>query len=207
MKVLLINGSPRKEGNTATALAEVARQLAKEGIETEIMWIGNAPIRGCAACGQCAAKALGRCIFDDDVCNRISEKFAQVDGLIVGSPVYYGQPNGALLSVLQRAFYSNAASISGKPAAAIAVCRRGGASAAFESLNMPFHLLNMPVISSQYWNIVYGRTPGEASNDSEGMQTMRTLARNMAWQLKCTQGKPAPGRPADEEKATMSFIR
>ncbi|MBO7324046.1 MAG: flavodoxin family protein, partial [Bacteroidales bacterium] len=116
MKVLLINGSPRKEGNTATALAEVAKQLAKEGIETEIMWIGNAPIRGCAACGQCAAKALGRCIFDDDVCNRISEKFAQVDGLIVGSPVYYGQPNGALLSVLQRAFYSNAASISGKPA-------------------------------------------------------------------------------------------
>ena len=112
MKVLLINGSPRKEGNTATALAEVAKQLAKEGIESEIVWIGNKPIRGCAACGQCAAKGLGRCVFDDDVCNRISEKFASANALIVGSPVYYGQPNGALLSVIQRAFYSNGASIS-----------------------------------------------------------------------------------------------
>lgn len=207
MKVLLVNGSPRKQGNTATALAEVAEQLAKEGIESEVMWIGNGPIRGCVACGQCSARGLGRCVFDDDVCNLISEKFAEVDGLIVGSPVYYGQPNGALLSVIQRAFYSNGANIAGKPAAAIAVCRRGGATAAFEALNMPFQMMNMPVVTSQYWNIAYGRAAGEASQDSEGMQTMRTLARNMAWLLKCTNGTPAPGRPKDEEWAAMHFVR
>ena len=207
MKVLLINGSPRKEGNTATALAEVAKQLAKEGIESEIVWIGNKPIRGCAACGRCVAHGLGRCVFDDDVCNRISEKFADVNALIIGSPVYYGQPNGALLSVIQRAFYSNGANISGKPAASIAVCRRGGATAAFESMNMPFQMMNMPVVTSQYWNIVYGRTPGEAAMDKEGMQTMQTLARNMAWLLKSTNGEKAPGRPTDEPWDAMHFIR
>ena len=207
MKVLLINGSPRKEGNTATALAEVAKQLAKEGIESEIVWIGNKPIRGCAACGRCAANGLGRCVFDDDVCNRISEKFADVNALIIGSPVYYGQPNGALLSVIQRAFYSNGANISGKPAASIAVCRRGGATAAFESMNMPFQMMNIPVVTSQYWNIVYGRTPGEAAMDKEGMQTMQTLARNMAWLLKSTNGEKAPGRPTDEPWDAMHFIR
>lgn len=207
MKVLLINGSPRREGNTATALVEVAKQLAHEGIDSEIVWIGNSPIRGCIACNQCATRGLGRCIFDDDVCNRISEKFAEVDGLIVGSPVYYGQPNGALLSVIQRSFYSNGASIAGKPAAAVATCRRGGATAAFEALNMPFQMMNMPVVTSQYWNIVYGRAEGEAALDAEGMQTMRTLARNMAWLLKCTNAQPAPGRPADEPWAAMHFIR
>ena len=207
MKVLLINGSPRKEGNTATALAEVAKQLAKEGIESEIVWIGNKPIRGCAACGRCVANGLGRCVFDDDVCNRISEKFVDVNALIIGSPVYYGQPNGALLSVIQRAFYSKGASISGKPAASIAVCRRGGATAAFESLNMPFQMMNMPVVTSQYWNIIYGRTPGEAALDREGMQTMQTLARNMAWLLKSTNGEKAPGRPTDEPWDAMHFIR
>lgn len=207
MKVLLINGSPRQEGNTALALAEVAKQLAKEGIDSEIVWIGNKPIRGCAACGQCSAKGLGRCAFDDDVCNRISEKFAEANALIVGSPVYYGQPNGALLSVIQRAFYSNGVNISGKPAASIAVCRRGGATAAFESMNMPFQMMNMPVVTSQYWNIVYGRTPGEAAMDKEGMQTMQTLARNMAWLLKSTNGAKAPGRPSDEPWDAMHFIR
>lgn len=207
MKVLLINGSPHKEGNTFIALAEVAKRLATEGIESEIVWIGNKPIRGCVACGQCAAKGLGRCIFDDDICNRISEKFADVNALIVGSPVYYGQPNGALLSVIQRAFYSNGANISGKPAASIAVCRRGGATAAFESLNMPFQMMNMPVVTSQYWNIVYGLGEGEAAMDKEGMQTMQTLARNMAWLLKSTNGEIAPGRPADEPWDAMHFIR
>ena len=207
MKVLLINGSPSKEGNTFIALTEVAKQLAKEGIESEIVWIGNKPIRGCVACGQCAAKGLGRCVFDDDICNRISEKFADANALIVGSPVYYGQPNGALLSVIQRAFYSNGANISGKPAASIAVCRRGGATAAFECLNMPFQMMNMPVVTSQYWNIVYGRSAGEAAMDKEGMQTMQTLARNMAWLLKSTNGEKAPGRPADEQWDAMHFIR
>ena len=207
MKVLLINGSPRQQGNTATALAEVARQLTAEGIESEQVWIGNKPVRGCTACGQCSAKGLGRCVFDDDVCNSISAKFNEADALIIGSPVYYGQPNGALLSIIQRAFYSNGASISGKPAAAIAVCRRGGATATFEALNMPFQMMNMPVVTSQYWNIVYGREPGQAANDTEGMQTMRTLARNMAWLLKCTEGKRAPGRPSDEPWEPMHFVR
>lgn len=207
MKVLLINGSPHQEGNTAIALAEVAKQLALEGIESEIVWIGNKPVRGCIACGQCKAKGLGRCVFDDDVCNKISEKFEGANALIVGSPVYYGQPNGALLSIIQRAFYSNGANISGKPAASIAVCRRGGATAVFESLNMPFQMMNMPVVTSQYWNIVYGRVAGDASMDIEGLQTMRTLARNMAWLLKNTNGEKAPGRPAEELWEAMHFIR
>jgi multimeric flavodoxin WrbA len=207
MKVLLINGSPRKNGNTATALAEVQRQLKEEGIDSELVWIGNKPIRGCCACGQCKAKGSGQCVFDDDICNHISAKFAESDALIVGSPVYYGQPNGALLSIIQRAFYSNGASISGKPAASIAVCRRGGATAVFESLNMPFQMMNMPIVTSQYWNIVYGRAEGEAALDTEGMQTIRTLARNMAWMLRSTDGKPAPGRPADEPWTMLNVIR
>ena len=207
MKVLLINGSPRKEGNTSIALKEVAQQLSKEGIDSEIVWIGNKPIRGCMACGQCKEQALGRCIFNDDICNQISEKFSEADALIVGSPVYYGQPNGALLSIIQRAFFSNGANISGKPAASIAVCRRGGATAVFESLNMPFQMMNMPIVTSQYWNIVYGRAEGDAALDTEGLQTMRTLARNMAWLLKSTNGEKAPGRPNEEPWEAMHFIR
>ena len=170
MKVLLINGSPRKDGNTSIALSEVAKQLAHEGIDSEMVWIGNKPIRGCIACGQCKEQALGRCVFDDDVCNQISAKFTEADALVVGSPVYYGQPNGALLSIIQRAFFSNGANISGKPAASVAVCRRGGATAVFEALNMPFQMMNMPIVTSQYWNIVYGRTPGDAALDTEGLQ-------------------------------------
>ena len=207
MKVLLINGSPRKDGNTSIALSEVAKQLAHEGIDSEMVWIGNKPIRGCIACGQCKEQALGRCVFDDDVCNQISAKFAEADALVVGSPVYYGQPNGALLSIIQRAFFSNGVNISGKPAASVAVCRRGGATAVFEALNMPFQMMNMPIVTSQYWNIVYGRTPGDAALDTEGLQTMRTLARNMAWLLKSTNGAKAPGRPADEVWEMLPFIR
>ena len=207
MKVLLINGSPRQNGNTAIALTEVAKQLTKEGIESEIVWIGNKPIRGCIACGQCKARSLGQCVFDDDICNKISEKFKESNALIVGSPVYNGQPNGALLSIIQRAFYSNGANISGKPAASLAVCRRGGATAVFESLNMPFQMMNMPIVTSQYWNIVYGHTEGDAALDTEGLQTMRTLARNMAWLLKATNGEKASGRPAEEAWEAMHFIR
>ena len=207
MKVLLINGSHRQNGNTAIALTEVAKQLTKEGIESEIVWIGNKPIRGCIACGQCKARSLGQCVFDDDICNKISEKFKESNALIVGSPVYYGQPNGALLSIIQRAFYSNGANISGKPAASLAVCRRGGATAVFESLNMPFQMMNMPIVTSQYWNIVYGHTEGDAALDTEGLQTMRTLARNMAWLLKATNGEKASGRPAEEAWEAMHFIR
>ena len=148
MKVLLINGSSRKNGNTFHALKEVSDTLAAEGIESEIVQIGTKPIRGCIACGQCVVKSLGKCVFDDDICNRISEKMASADALIVGSPVYYGQPNGAVLSLIQRMFFSAGSHVQYKPAAAIAVCRRGGATSAFQTLNMPFQMMNMPVVTS-----------------------------------------------------------
>lgn len=205
MKVLLINGSPRQKGNTYVALSAVAAELEKERIDSEIVWIGNKPVRGCIACNKCGAKP-GACVFNDDICNEISAKYAEADALVVGSPVYYGQPNGALLSIIQRSFYSNGGSIAGKPAAAIAVCRRGGATSAFETLNQPFLMMNMPVIGSQYWNIVYGREPGQAALDTEGIQTVRTLAKNLAWILKATEGNPAPGR-GDEPWEPMHFIR
>ncbi len=205
MKVLIINGSPRQKGNTSIALAEIAKTLMEDGIDSETVWIGNKPVRGCIACNKCGNRP-GACVFNDDICNEISSKYASADALVIGSPVYYGQPNGALLSIIQRSFYSNGANIAGKPAAAVAVCRRGGATAAFETLNLPFQMMNMPVIGSQYWNIVYGREPGQAALDQEGLQTMRALARNMAWLLKATGGKPAPGR-GDEPWAPMHFIR
>ena len=205
MKVLIVNGSPHKTGNTAVALAEIAKQLKTHGISSEIVWIGTKPVHGCIACGKCS-QLDGKCTFDDDVCNSISAKYSTSDALIVGSPVYYGQPNGSLLSIIQRSLYSNGSSIAGKPAAAVAVCRRGGATASFETLNMPFQMMNMPIVTSQYWNIVYGGAPGQAALDAEGLQTMRTLANNMAWLLKSTGGKPAPGR-GDEPWAQMNFIR
>ena len=204
MKVLMINGSPRPKGNTSIALAEIARQLEKNGIESEIVWIGNKPVRGCIACNKCKENP-GACIFNDDICNGISAKINGADALIVGSPVYWGQPNGAVLSIVQRMFYSNGSAFAGKPAAAVAVCRRGGATAAFQCLNMPFQMMNMPVVTSQYWNIVYGREPGQAALDTEGLQTMRTLACNMAALLKATGGKPLP--PREEPWEPMHFIR
>ena len=204
MKVLMINGSPRQKGNTSIALAEIAGQLEKHGIESEIVWIGNKPVRGCVACNSCKSKP-GSCVFDDDVCNGISARMKGADALVVGSPVYWGQPNGAVLSIVQRMLYSNGAAFAGKPAAAVAVCRRGGATAAFQALNMPFQMMNMPLVTSQYWNIVYGREPGQATLDAEGMQTMRTLANNMAALLKATGGKPLP--PREEPWEPMHFIR
>ena len=204
MKVLLINGSPRQRGNTAIALSEIAGQLEKHGIESEIVWIGNKPVRGCIACNSCKDKP-GACVFNDDVCNDISARMNGADALVVGAPVYWGQPNGAVLAIIQRMFYSNGAAFSGKPAAAVAVCRRGGATAAFQTLNMPFQMMNMPVVTSQYWNIVYGREPGQAALDTEGMQTMRTLANNLAALLKATGGKPLP--PREEPWEPMHFIR
>jgi multimeric flavodoxin WrbA len=204
MKVLMINGSPRQKGNTSIALNQIAEQLGKHGIESEIVWIGNKPIRGCIACNTCKEKP-GACVFNDDVCNGISAKMNDADALIVGAPVYWGQPNGAVLAIVQRMFYSNGAAFQGKPAAAVAVCRRGGATAAFQALNMPFQMMNMPVVTSQYWNIVYGREPGQAALDVEGLQTMRTLANNMAALLEATGGKPMPG--SDEPWEPMHFIR
>lgn len=207
MKVLLINGSPRKNGNTFTALSEAARTLEANGIETEIVHIGAKPIRSCIACGQCKASAQGRCVFDDDLCNVVAEKMEKADALVVGSPVYYGQPNGAVLSLIQRLFYSAGSVVQNKPAAAVCVCRRGGATAAFQTLNMPFQMMNMPVVSSQYWNIVYGMTPGQAALDTEGMQTMRTMANNMAWMLKKIHANKKLDYPEREAPQAMHFIR
>ncbi len=206
-KVLLINGSPRKNGNTYIALSEAARTLESNGIATEIVQIGVKPVRGCIACGQCRQKQLGRCVFDDDVCNRISEKLDSVDAIIVGTPVYYGQPNGSVLSLIQRMFFSAGDKVQNKPAAAVCVCRRGGATAAIQTMNMPFLMMNMPLVSSQYWNIVYGREEGEASLDTEGMQTMRTLATNMAWMLSKIHSGETPDYPAREPWTPMHFIR
>ncbi|MBQ7192110.1 MAG: flavodoxin family protein [Paludibacteraceae bacterium] len=207
MKVLLINGSPRKNGNTFIALSEISKTLQAENIDSEIVWIGNKPIRGCVACGTCKVKNNGRCVFDDDVCNSISEKFAQADGFVFGSPVYYGQPNGALLAIMQRAFFSNGAYVQNKPAAVVTVCRRGGATAAFEALQMPLQMMNMPLATSQYWNIAYGREAGQAQQDTEGMQTMRTLAHNLAWMIRGLRGDNAPQLPQREEWQPMNFIR
>ncbi|MBR4518177.1 MAG: flavodoxin family protein [Victivallales bacterium] len=207
MKVLLINGSPHKDGNTSLALAEVAKSLEAEDIETECFWLGNKPVRGCMACYACVSNQLGKCAFDDDVCNCLVERFAVADAFVVGSPTYYGQPAGALLAVLQRAFFSGRAHVEGKPAACVAICRRGGSTAAFQCMNMPFEMLNSLIIGSQYWNVAFGREPGEAAQDSEGMQTMRTLGKNMAWVLKNIHREGAVPLPQREEWQPMHFIR
>ncbi|MCQ2157151.1 MAG: flavodoxin family protein [Bacteroidales bacterium] len=206
MKVLLLNGSPRHDGNTATLLEEVAQQLSKHGIGSEVFNIGSAPVRGCIACGQCHAQGLGKCVFDDDVCNELISKMDECDAIIVGSPVYYGTPAGQVLSVLQRMAYAAGRTMQGKPASAITVCRRGGASAAFQTLQMPFQMLNMPIVTSQYWNIAYGSGKGEVSQDAEGLQTVRTLADNMAYMLKqfATGEEESPKR---EPWITTNFIR
>ena len=206
MKVLLINGSPRANGNTFLALGEIAKQLDKHGVETELVQIGNKPLHCCVACGYCRSNK--HCVFTDDLCNEVIDKLAAADALIVGTPTYYGQPNGGVLSLMQRVFYANGAAAQNKPAAGVAVCRRGGATAALSSLNMMFQLLNMPLVTSQYWNIVYGRDKGEAALDTEGMQTMRTLADNMAWMLRKIHAGGNPDYPQREsEWQGMNFIR
>lgn len=202
-KVLLINGSPRKNGNTFTALSEVAHALDEQGIETEIAWIGNKAIRGCIACGSCKTKGNGQCVFNDDVCNEMIRKMNSADGLVVGSPTYYGTPNGSVLSLIHRMLFAGA-DVENKPAAAVVVCRRGGASAAFQTLQMPFQMKNMPIVTSQYWNIAYGRDEGQAALDTEGMQTMRTLGNNMAWMLKSLKRDEGPER---EQWQPMNYIR
>ena len=206
MKVLLLNGSPHPAGNTAALLAEAANQFAKNGIDSEIYQIGTAPVRGCIACGQCYSNRLGRCFFDDDVCNGLIAKMAECDAIIVGSPVYYGMPSGQVLSVLQRMAYSASSVMQGKPAAVLTVCRRGGASAAFQTLQMPFQMLNMPIVTSQYWNIAYGSGQGDVTQDAEGMQTIRTLADNMAYMLKQFATGTAE-KPTREKGVFTNFVR
>ena len=204
-KVLMINGSPRADGNTFCALQEIATQLEKHGVGSEIIQIGRAPVRSCINCGGC--HQAGECVFDDDLCNTVAKKMSESDALIVGSPVYYGQPNGGVLSLMQRVFYSAGRYVQDKPAAAVAICRRGGATTAFQTMNMMFQMMNMPVVTSQYWNIAYGLGKGQARLDSEGMQTMRTLASNMAWLLEKIHagGSTAPDR--EKQKQFMNFIR
>jgi multimeric flavodoxin WrbA len=205
MKVLLINGSPRENGNTFLALSEVARTLNEEGVETQIVSIGKKPVPGCIACGWCGRE--GRCTFRDDPYYHVMRAVKDgIDGLIIGSPVYYGGPNGSLCALLDRVFYSLGNDLRFKPGASVVVCRRGGASSAFDRLNKYFTILNMPVVSSQYWNMAYGHTPGQVEQDEEGMQTMRTLGRNMAWMLK-RLNLQEEGRPDLEPQLRTNFIR
>ncbi len=201
MRVVLVNGSPHAAGNTARALEEVASAVRADGGEAEIVQIGTKPVRGCVACGACRKR--GRCAFDDDVANEILGKLLTADAVVLGTPVYYAQPNGALLAVMQRVFYAAAGRLRGKPAASVAVCRRGGASAAFQTLNMFFGILGMPVAGSQYWNIAYGAAPGEVASDAEGLQTMRLLGHNLVWMTK----KLSKGVPQPEPFEKTNFIR
>ena len=206
MKVLIVNGSPHAGGNTALALAEVSRTLEGLGVETETLHVGNKAIRGCMACDTCAEK--GKCVFDD-VVNEAAAKLAEADGLVVGSPVYYASPNGTLLSFLDRLFYSTQGLDKRmKAGASVVVCRRGGASASFDALNKYFTICGMPVVSSQYWNSVHGLEQGEAAQDAEGLQTMRTLARNMAFLMHAiADAKDKYGLPEKEAFMWTHFIR
>lgn len=204
MKVVLLNGSPRRNGNTQIALSEVANTLKEYGIDTEIIGIGNKPVRGCIACGKCHNSGI--CVFQDDLYTQVRESLKEADGLIVGSPVYYAGPNGSLCALLDRVFYSCSEYLSFKPAASVAVCRRGGASATFDRLNKYFTISNMPVVSSQYWNSVHGWQKGEAEQDAEGLQVMRTLGRNMAWLLKSLK-ENKENHPELESWTPTNFIR
>jgi len=207
MNVLLINGSPHKNGCTFTALSEIARELKKQGIQTSIFHIGTKAIRGCIACGQC--KETGYCIGSDDPVNECIDLMKAADGIIVGSPVYYASPNGALLALLDRVFYASGVAFAYKPAAAIACCRRGGSTSTFDVLNKYFTISSMPIVSSQYWNQVHGQTPEEVQQDLEGLQIMRTLGRNMAWLLKCIEiaKETVPYPEKEAARHRTNFIR
>ncbi len=205
MKVLLINGSPKERGNTFRALSEVAATLNAEGMETEIVSIGKKAMQGCIACGWCGRE--GKCTFKDDVYYKVWRTVKDgIDGLVVGSPVYYGGPNGSLCALLDRVFYSLSRELQYKPAASVVVCRRGGATAAFDRLNKYFTMTNMPLVSSQYWNIAYGQTPGQVELDEEGMQTMRTLGRNMAWMIRGLNASEN-ALPKEEQRVWTNFIK
>lgn len=205
MKVLMLNGSPNANGNTAIALKEMENVFMAEGIETETIQLGDKTIRSCVACGACAT--LGRCAMDDIV-NDIAAKLEQSDGLVIGSPVYYGSANAPLVAVLDRLFFSSACDKTMKVGAAICAARRGGLTATFDQLNKYFTISGMPVAAGQYWNGVHGLTPGECLQDPEGMQMMRTLARNMAFLIKSIAlGKETYGLPAREKGVMTNFIR
>ena len=205
MKVIMLNGSPKANGNTAAALSEMEKIFAQEGVETEIIHVGNMPIRSCVACNKCGE--TGKCVFDDIV-NEVAEKFKQADGLVVGSPVYYASANATLVALLTRLFYSSNFDKTMKVGAAVVAARRGGLSSTFDELNKFFTISGMPVASSQYWNSIHGAAPGEAQQDAEGLQIMRTLARNMSFLMKAIQlGKEKYGLPEKERHKWTNFVR
>ncbi len=205
MKVLMLNGSPRKDGNTSVALREMEKIFKEDGFEVEIIRVGSLDIRGCIACGTCASK--GKCVFDDEV-NEIAPKFEECDGLVVASPVYYASANATMIALLDRLFYSTHFEKRMKVGASVAVARRGGCSATYDELNKYFAISGMPIATSQYWNSVHGMKPGEAEYDAEGLQTMRTLARNMGFLMKCIAlGTDAFGLPEKEDMERTNFIR
>ena len=205
MKVLMINGSPREKGNTAIALDEMKNVFEAEGVETEIVQVGNKNVRGCVACGRCAK--LGKCVFDDIV-NELAPDFEAADGLVIASPVYYASANATLIALLDRLFYSSRFDKTMKVGASVVCARRGGCSATFDELNKYFTISGMPVASSRYWNSIHGRAPGEADEDGEGKQTMRTLARNMAFLMKSIAlGKEKFGLPEKETPIRTNFIK
>lgn len=201
MHVLLLNGSPNAEGCTFTALSEIAATLKAETITSEIFQLGKKPVRGCVACGVCGER--GECAFQDDVLPALVEAVKRADGIVIGSPVYYAGPNGALCALLDRLFFSAGSLLKFKPGAAVVSCRRGGASASFDRLNKYFTINQMPVVSSQYWNSVHGFTPDDVRKDAEGLQTMRTLAHNMARMLRMEAATPK--RTDEEEHLWTSF--
>lgn len=206
MKVLLINGSPKKDGNTAFALNQMVEVFQSEDFETEIIQVGSQLIRGCTGCGSCYK--LGRCVFDD-VVNETATKLQNADGLVLGSPVYYASPNGTLLSFLDRLFYSSGSIDKRmKVGASVVVARRGGCTASMDVLNKYFTISQMPVASSTYWNIIHGAKPGEASQDGEGIRTVRNLAKNMVFLMRSVaMGKDSIGLPEPEKKVFTNFIR
>lgn len=207
MKILMINGSPHKSGCVNLALEEMQKAFSQEGIESEIIYLGTKPIQGCIACGHCYES--GKCVFDNDEVNKVIEKLDDCAGLVIGSPVYYSGPSSQIQAFLDRLFYAGGEKMRGKLAASVVSCRRGGASATFERLNQYFLMSDMIVVGSQYWNQIHGNKPEDAAKDKEGLQTMRTLAKNMSWLLKCLEeGKKAGIKePEYEEWQRTDFIR
>ncbi|MCH5154853.1 MAG: flavodoxin family protein [Clostridiales bacterium] len=207
MKVLLFNGSPRKNGCTYTALKEVSDTLNVEGIETEILWLGNGPVRDCIGCGGCAGK--GKCVFSDDQVNEFIDKAAAADGFVFGSPVYYAHPDGRILCVMDRMFYAGGRIFAHKPASVVVSARRAGTTASLDALTKHLTIAQMPMVSSTYWNMVHGSTPEQVQEDKEGLQTMRNLALNMAWLIKCIKAGEQNGieKPKTEKKVYTNFIR
>ncbi len=206
MKVLMLNGSAKVNGNTNRALVEIGEQLKQEGIDYEIFQMGGKPVRDCIGCGKCNENG---CVFDDDLANEFIAKAKEADALVFGTPVYYAHPSGRIMSLLDRVFYSSGSALAYKPAAAIAVARRGGTTAALDALQKHITINQMPLISSTYWNIAHGAKPGEVEQDGEGLHTMRNLARNMAWILKCIEAGKNAGidKPDTEKKVWTNFVR